>query len=175
MLPTGNVMVAAGNRLLRSTLVHAADNARSVDAQLAYINHVWRPRLWSVACLVTTPSPPRHEPQITCPPGWQPAHRGLASRQTDHQAATTVERDRPADQKEWVAMMMGGWLFMVLLPILVLALVIWALSASGRTLWARGDQTGKQRSALQLLEERFARGEIDRQEFEQRREILAQR
>ena len=72
-------------------------------------------------------------------------------------------------------MMMGGWLFMVLLPIVVVALVIWALSASGRSLWAGGDQAGKERSALQLLEERFARGEIDREEFEQRREILAQR
>jgi putative membrane protein len=72
-------------------------------------------------------------------------------------------------------MMMGGWLFMVLLPILVVALVIWALSASGRAFWAGGDQDAKRRSALQLLEERFARGEIDREEFEQRREILAQR
>ena len=72
-------------------------------------------------------------------------------------------------------MMMGGWLFMVLLPIVVVALVIWALSASGRAFWAGGDQDTKQRSALQLLEERFARGEIDREEFERRREILAQR
>ena len=96
MLPTGNVMVAAGNRLLRSTLVHAADNTRGVDAQLAYINHVWWPKPWSVACWVTTPSPPRREPQIRRLPGWQQARRGLASRQTDHQAVRTVELDRPA-------------------------------------------------------------------------------
>ena len=72
-------------------------------------------------------------------------------------------------------MMTGGWLFMVLLPIVVVALVIWALSASGRSFWARGDQDAKQRSALQLLEERFARGEIDHEEFERRREVLTQR
>jgi putative membrane protein len=72
-------------------------------------------------------------------------------------------------------MMMGGWLFMVLLPIVVVALVIWALSASGRGFWAGGDQDAKQRSALQLLEERFARGEIDREEFERRRAILTRR
>ena len=72
-------------------------------------------------------------------------------------------------------MMMGGWLFMVLLPIVVVALVIWALSASGRGLWAGGDQDTKQRSPLQLLEERFASGEIDHEEFKRRREILAQR
>jgi putative membrane protein len=74
-----------------------------------------------------------------------------------------------------MVMMMGGWLFMVLLPIVVVALVVWALSASGRGFWARGDQAGKERSALQLLEERFARGEIDREEFERRREILIRR
>ena len=72
-------------------------------------------------------------------------------------------------------MMMGGWWFMVLLPIVVVGLVIWALSASGRAFWAGGDQAGTQRSALQLLEERFASGEIDREEFERRREILFQR
>jgi putative membrane protein len=72
-------------------------------------------------------------------------------------------------------MMMGGWLFMVLLPIVVVALVVWALSASGRGLWASGDQDANQRSALQLLEERFARGEIDREEFERRRDVLARR
>jgi len=73
------------------------------------------------------------------------------------------------------AMMMGGWLFMVILPIAVVALVVWALSTSGKAFWARGDQAGKERSALQLLEERFARGEIDREEFEQRRAILSRR
>ena len=72
-------------------------------------------------------------------------------------------------------MMMGGWLFMVLLPIVVVALVIWALSASGKAFWAGGDRAGKERSALQLLEERFASGEIDREELERRRDILAQR
>jgi putative membrane protein len=72
-------------------------------------------------------------------------------------------------------MMMGGWLFMVLLPIVVVALVIWALSVSGRAFWAGGDQAGKQRSALQLLEERFASGEIDREEFERRWDVLARR
>ena len=71
--------------------------------------------------------------------------------------------------------MMGGWLFMMVLPLVVVALLVWALSASGRGLWAGGDQDTKQRSALQLLEERFASGEIDHEEFERRREVLAQR
>ena len=71
--------------------------------------------------------------------------------------------------------MMGGWLFMMVLPLVVVALLVWALSASGRGLWAGGDQDTKQRSALQLLEERFATGEIDREEFERRREVLSRR
>ena len=40
---------------------------------------------------------------------------------------------------------------------------------------ARGDQDAKERWALQLLEERFASGEIDREEFERRRDVLARR
>jgi uncharacterized membrane protein len=47
-------------------------------------------------------------------------------------------------------------------------------STAGRAFWPRGDQEGKQRSALQILEERFASGEIDREEFERRREVLSQ-
>ena len=72
-------------------------------------------------------------------------------------------------------MMMGGWLFMVILPIVVVALVVWALSTRGGGFWARGDQAGKERSALQLLEERFARGEIDHEEFQRRRDTLVRR
>ena len=77
-------------------------------------------------------------------------------------------------------MMMGGWLFMVILPIVVVALVAWALvawalSTRGGAFRAHGDQAGKERSALQLLEERFARGEIDHEEFERRREALVRR
>ena len=72
-------------------------------------------------------------------------------------------------------MMMFGGLFMVLLVIVVVALLVGGGSTAGRAFWARGDQDANQRSALQLLEERFASGEIDREEFERRREILIRR
>jgi len=71
-------------------------------------------------------------------------------------------------------MMAGGFFFMVLLAVVVVALLVWG-AASGRTLWARGDQDAQQRSALQILEQRFASGAIDREEFERRRAILTRR
>jgi uncharacterized membrane protein len=40
-------------------------------------------------------------------------------------------------------------------------------------LGARQDEDAKQRSALHILEERVARGAIDREEFERRRESLS--
>jgi putative membrane protein len=72
-------------------------------------------------------------------------------------------------------MMMGGWFFMLILPIVVVGLVVWALSTRGRAFWAGGDRDARERSALQILEERFASGEIDREEFERRREVLSRR
>lgn len=71
-------------------------------------------------------------------------------------------------------MMFGGF-FMVILVIAVVALFVWGGSPAGRALWARGDQDGGERSALRILEERFASGEIDREEFERRREVLSRR
>ena len=71
-------------------------------------------------------------------------------------------------------MMMVGWLLMVLLVVGAVAVLVWG-AASGRAFWARGDQDAEERSALQILEDRFASGEIDREEFERRRAILTRR
>lgn len=68
----------------------------------------------------------------------------------------------------------GGWLVMFLMMVgfwsLVVLLVVWLVrGASDR----RPRQDGGRRSdAIAILEERFARGEIDREEFEQRRSTL---
>ncbi|MGB8816570.1 MAG: SHOCT domain-containing protein [Rhizobiaceae bacterium] len=79
------------------------------------------------------------------------------------------------------AYMMGaGWYGMIFGPlfmILVLALVIGAVALLIRWLggtWqgaAPGSQTPG-RTALNILEERFARGEIDKEEYQERRQIL---
>jgi uncharacterized membrane protein len=71
--------------------------------------------------------------------------------------------------------MMGGIFSMVILAVVVVALLVWGASASGRTFWARDDQDAEEQSALQILEERVASGEIDRGEFERRRAILTRR
>jgi uncharacterized membrane protein len=72
-------------------------------------------------------------------------------------------------------MMMIGGLFMVIVVIAVVALLVRSASTAGRAFGARGNHDGDEPSALRILEQRFASGEIDRAEFEQRRELLAQR
>ncbi len=59
----------------------------------------------------------------------------------------------------------GLLLWLVFLAILVVGLVVLV-----RALADRSDKPGN--SALRILEERFARGEIDRDEFEDRRGTL---
>lgn len=68
----------------------------------------------------------------------------------------------------WGGWMPGfGWIFMVLFWVLVIlgvaALIKW-LAAGGA-----GEQRPSGKTALQILEERYARGEIGREEFEQKK------
>ena len=66
---------------------------------------------------------------------------------------------------EW-GMGLGGWLWMILAVILVVA-VVWVLSTA---------VTGRERSAAddaaKILRARFARGEITEAEYEQARRLL---
>lgn len=74
--------------------------------------------------------------------------------------------DNMGDFGGWVPGL--GWVFMLLFWVLVivgiLAIVKWLMTGSG------GQQTTK--TPLQILEERYARGEIDRDEFEQKKRDL---
>lgn len=63
----------------------------------------------------------------------------------------------------------GGALALWLLVLLVIAAgIVWLV----RMLGDRPNQNMSANSALRILEERFARGEIDRDEFEERRRTL---
>jgi putative membrane protein len=66
-------------------------------------------------------------------------------------------------------MMMAG--FILLLAILV-AFVFVIVRATGRSGQTSGDVPTLRNPALAVLRERFARGEIDAEEFEQRRRVL---
>jgi putative membrane protein len=63
----------------------------------------------------------------------------------------------------------GG--FMWLFWILLIAVIVWALKAQS---FSRGKGEAVDKSALEILQDRFARGEIDEEEFERKRKLLSQ-
>lgn len=78
-------------------------------------------------------------------------------------------------------MMWGGWYGMFLGPlmmIIIIAAIIVLVVLAVRWLGGGGHgssphaQTPSARTPLDILEERFARGEIDKDEFEERRRVL---
>jgi putative membrane protein len=62
----------------------------------------------------------------------------------------------------------GG--FMWLFWILLIVIVVWALKA---TTFADSKNRGLDKSPLEILQGRFARGEIDEEEFERKRRLLS--
>lgn len=61
----------------------------------------------------------------------------------------------------------GAWLAMTVTMFGFWALVIWAVTS-----FVRGERGDRPRDAEDVLAERFARGEIDEEEFERRRDLL---
>lgn len=68
----------------------------------------------------------------------------------------------------WFMMMFGGILWIAVLVVLVWALIRW-FERKGQ---ANGSSTHVGSSALEILNQRYARGEIDSETFEQMRERL---
>lgn len=71
----------------------------------------------------------------------------------------------------------GGWIFgpvmMILWIALIVAVVVLIVRWLGGTAGAgAGGGAARSKTAIDILEERFARGEIDKDEFEQRRQAL---
>lgn len=65
-----------------------------------------------------------------------------------------------------------GWFFGIVGMVLFWGLVIWILLTVTRTGWWRSKTDGSQRSAEQILAERFARGEISEQDYQDRLRVL---
>lgn len=70
----------------------------------------------------------------------------------------------------WLAMIFGSIFMLVPLVILIAVIVFAARWAGGP--WRAADRP-PERAPLDILKERFARGEIDKEEYEDRRRILA--
>jgi putative membrane protein len=84
------------------------------------------------------------------------------------------------DYGDWWRMMgpgmMGGFGFMWFMPILWIAaigLIIWAVVAAVRGVESTGQGSPKSNSALEILKQRYARGEITKEEYEQKKRDIA--
>jgi putative membrane protein len=71
----------------------------------------------------------------------------------------------------WGWMSGFGWIFMILFW----ALIMLGVAALGKWIFSTGDPvaSGGARRALDILKERYARGEINRDQYEQMRQDLA--
>ena len=68
----------------------------------------------------------------------------------------------------------GPWLLMSIVMVVFLGAVVWAVVFMAKGSSDRRDRQSRD-GALDVLEERFARGEIDEQEFRARRSALTGR
>jgi len=69
----------------------------------------------------------------------------------------------------------GGWIMGPVMMLIFLAIVVFLVVLLAKWLWPAGPAAGSgtnPKTAIAILEERFARGEIDRNEFEDRRQVL---
>jgi putative membrane protein len=82
-----------------------------------------------------------------------------------------------ADERTYPHPMMwgGGWFMGPIMMLLVLAVVVAIVVLVVRWLWpgqSFGNSDTHLRSAMTILEERYARGEIDKEEFEEKKRVI---
>lgn len=92
--------------------------------------------------------------------------------------------DAPVEAYPWMHRMMwgGGWYGMIIGPVLVIVVIAVAIAVAVLTARSLGGPYGAApphyphpgRTPLDILKERFARGEIDKDEFQDRRRVLGE-
>lgn len=65
--------------------------------------------------------------------------------------------------------MTGGWFIMMLIPLVIVGIVVYLL-LDGKNDSGRRDR--REDRALEILDERFANGEIDEEEYRKKKELL---
>ena len=69
--------------------------------------------------------------------------------------------------------MMGGWFGMMIIPIILIGIVIFVVAKKGQN--NNVNEIGTRDTSLNILSERFARGEINEDEYNHKRDILLKR
>ncbi len=92
-------------------------------------------------------------------------------------ALAQAAQGSPYDWRDWGPWhMWGGWGFWWVFPVLMMVFIVSCAFFMARMLWGHGHSHGERTgSALQILSERFARGEISKEEFEDKRSVLVRR
>jgi putative membrane protein len=67
--------------------------------------------------------------------------------------------------------MMGGWFGMMIIPIILIGVVIYVVSKQEQN--NKGKDIVFKDNSLDILSERFARGEIDEEEYNTKKNILS--
>jgi len=69
--------------------------------------------------------------------------------------------------------MMGGWFGMMIIPIILIAVVIYVIYNQGQKNNGKGKDIEFKDNSMDILSERFARGEINEEEYNSKKKLLA--
>lgn len=123
-----------------------------------------RPRQQFVPGLLETRS---HPGTVSCPPS--AGTRCKWSFGPTYPSGVGYLFGEVVDMMYWNGMGPWGWLMMVVFWAVIILLIAWAIRST--TTPAQRDES----KPLRILDERLARGEIDREDYEERRQLLAGR
>lgn len=103
-------------------------------------------------------------------------HSGILSAVAATGIGASPALAQATDPYNWGPHMWGGWFFgpftMIAVVVLIALLIALFVRWLGGSVGGGGDRGQSAKSALDILRERFARGEIDKDEFEERKRAL---